>query len=72
MSVRLNNEFHRKLNLTRRTRLASWESRTGDPAKRRRSHYISRLPEVRMIKEIEELGSKLQANVLGDACVPND
>ena len=72
MSVRLNNEFHRKLNLARRTGLAGGESGAGNAAKRWRPHHIPRLPKVGMIKEIEELSSKLQANVLGDSCVPND
>ena len=56
----LDNQSQRELYLSRRTGFAGREPCVRDSPKGGTARYIARLPEVRMIKNIEELGAELQ------------
>src|SRR5262245_38962183 len=56
-------EFHRELYLSRRSRIAGREARVADHAERRAAdrRHASRLTEVRLVEQVEELQPQLGA-----------
>src|SRR5262245_17517459 len=68
----LNNQFQSELHLTRRAGLPCWEARVGDTAKRRAADDVARPAEVRVVKEVEELGPELRSHPLAKPGVLDD
>src|SRR5262249_52336700 len=65
-------QLQSKLDLPRRAGFTSWEARGGDPAECRRADDVARLPEVRMVEKVEELGAELRARGLADLRILDD
>src|SRR5262245_28593852 len=59
-------QFHNKLDLPRRAGFTGWEARGGNPAECRRADNVPRLPEVRVVENVEELSPELRAQALAD------
>ena len=64
--VILEHQLHSKLHLARRPRFTSWKPGVRDSARAGTPGDISRLSEIRVIKNIEELGAKLHAHPIAE------
>src|SRR5262245_54940016 len=65
-------QFQSKLDLARGAGFTGWEARVGDPAKVRGADTGARLPEVRVVEKVKELGPELRAHPFPDLRILDD